>query len=171
MKIKKAVQIFALGIMSVGCIIFFIGCSKSTKTPEFSDGNYKDNMSDFMELIDYNTESSMMDIYFNDVSYTVEAIDNENKIAILNVSIPNFESILYESINECMSDNENLDYESLFELTKDKIEEKLKSSNHATISKQIKLEICKNDEGEWKMLPNDEFYGFISDSFLNVLEE
>ena len=103
MKIKKNIYIFFWQTICICFIILFIGCNVSNKTVLFSNGNFKDNMSDFSEPIKYNTESPMVDSYYKNVSYTVESIDTDKNTIVLNVSVPDFATILEETIDESIN--------------------------------------------------------------------
>lgn len=171
MKHKKDFIVFIFASICLSCFILLSGCNKSSKSPSFSDGNFKDNNSDFSEQISFNTESPVVDSYYKNVSYTVEFIDTDKNTIMLNVSTPDFSTILDEIIDESINNNADSDYETVLEETRLKLQEALESPQHPVITKQIELEICKDDEGTWKIVPNDEFYGIITESVFNVLEE
>ena len=145
-------------------------CSCNNK-PRFKDGNLKKNMSDFSEPFNFNEESSIVDCYFKNVKYSVVNTDIENKTITLDVTIPDFSTILKNSINiNYISDNTE-DYEEFIKSVKSSFEDNLNNPSHPTLNKQITLPIDKNENDKWKIVPNDEFYDFISESIYKALEE
>ena len=171
MKHKKDFLVFMFAAICLSCSILLSGCNKSLKYPSFSDGNFKNNNSDFSEQISFNTESPVVDSYYNDISYTVESIDTDKNTIVLNVYTPDFATILEVIIDESINNNADSDYTTALEETRLKLQESLESPQHPVISKQIELEICKDDEGTWKIVPSsEEFYEIITPPFLRILE-
>lgn len=171
MKPKKNFLVSMFVSVVLSCSILLSGCNKSSNSPSFSDGNFKDNNSDFSEQISFNTESPIADSYYKNVSYTVESIDSDKNIIILNISTPDFATILEKVIDESINNNKDSDYEMVLEETRLKLQESLESPQHPVIRKQIELEICKDDEETWKIVPNDELYKIITEPIFSILEE
>lgn len=149
------------------CLTFFCSCGSK---PKFKDGNIKSNMSDFSEPINYNDESPIVDSYYKNVTYSVVETDIDNKIITLDVTVPDFASILKVTIDENYNGNNSEDYDALLESIKDKFNDKLNDSSHPTLNKQITLSIDKDENGQWKIVPNDEFYSFISEPIIQAME-
>ena len=149
------------------CLTVFCYCGGK---PKFKDGNIKSNMSDFSEPINYNDESPIVDSYYKNVTYSVVETDIDNKIITLDVTVPDFASILKVTIDENYNGNNLEDYDALLESIKDKFNDKLNDSSHPTLNKQITLSIDKDENGQWKIVPNDEFYSFISEPIIQAME-
>lgn len=152
---------------AVVCLVYF---RLQGNKPSFTNGDYKSNMSDFLNPIIYNEEATIVDCYFQNVRYSVAEINENDKLITLNVSIPDFVTILNETINENYNDD-STNYETLLKLIKEKIEDKINDSSHPEINKRIIMSIDKDDNGKWKMIPSDEFYDFIFEPIIKAMEE
>lgn len=161
----KKKQIFGLLI----CISLSLFCSCSSK-PKFKDGDLKSHMSDFSEPMKYNEESKIVDSYFKNVTYSVLETDADNKTIKLDVTVPDFVSILKATIDENYNGNNTENYDALLESIKDEFDGKLNDSSHPTLNKQITLSIEKDENKEWKIVPNDDFYNFISEPIIHAME-
>ena len=166
MKIKNAAMI----IMTCICLIVFCSCNKNSK-PDFKGGNLKSHSSDFSEPIKYNEEAKIVDSYYKNVTYSIVETDEDNKSIILDVVVPDFASILKNTIDENYNGDNTEDYDELLESMKEKFDTQLNDPSHPTLTKQITLSIDKNENGQWKIVPNDEFYSFINEPIIHAMEE
>lgn len=143
-------------------------CSCGSK-PKFKGGDLKSHMSDFSEPMKYNEESQIVDSYFKNVSYSVVKTDADNKIITFDVTVPDFVTILKATIDENYNGNNTEDYDALLESVKDKFNDKLNDPSHPTLNKQITLSIEKDENEEWKIVPSEELYDFISDPIYQAI--
>ena len=165
MKIKNAAMI----IMTCICLIVFCSCNKNSK-PDFKGGNLKSHSSDFSVPISYNEESQIVETYYKNVTYSIVETDKDNKTITLDITVPDFASILKTTIDENYNGNNSEDYDTLLESIKDKFNDELNDSSHPTLNKQITLSIDKDENGKRKIVPNDEFYSFISEPIIQAME-
>lgn len=170
MKSSKKPLVILLSIVCIVLILFAVYWFIIRKsTPKFSDGTYKTNMSDFLEPINYNEDSKIVDCYFGNVSYTVESINEAENTILLNVSVPDFPLILKNAISECTEINETSDYDALLDQVMTRLEEKLNETSCPTLHKEIELSIYEDENGQWKMVPNDKFNDFIIEPFYQAI--
>lgn len=165
-RILRIVLIVLIIILALFAVYWFIF---RKPIPEFSDGTYKTNMSDFLGPINYNEDSKIVDCYFENVSYTVETINEAENTILLNVSVPDFPLILKNTIIECTEINETSDYDALLDQVMTRLEEKLNETSCPTLNKEIELSIDEDENGQWKMVPNDEFNDFIIEPFYQAI--
>lgn len=159
-KIMLALVIFAFSSM--------ILCSCGGK-PKFKGGDLKSHMSDFSEPMTYNEDSEIVDSYYKNITYSIIETDVDNKLITLDVSVPDFASILKTTIDENYNGDNTEDYDALLESVKDKFNDKLNDSAHPTLNTQITLSIEKDENKKWKIVPNEEFYDFISDPIYQAI--
>ena len=165
MKIQNKVHIV---LIAVFCLLSFCSCNSK---PKFSGGDLKSHMSDFSEPMKYNEESEIVDSYYRNITYSIVETDVDNKLITLDVNVPDFATILKNTIDENYDGSNPDDYDALLEYVKEKFDDELNDPSHPTLNKQITLSIDKNKNGDWKIIPNDEFYNFICEPIILAMEE
>jgi len=167
-KIFIPVGIFIVLIISV-CIYFF----NMESVPIKKEGSYQEIFKYLPNENISDNGSDIADLYLEKITYKIEKykkIDNENGKATITVSVPNFEIIIKEAINEIISQSESTtSYNDLLNMTKEKISARL-SSQFEVNTTTMEIDLKKVDN-EWQIIPNDEWEYVTKGYLLDVLLE
>ena len=168
-------------IVAVLIIVAFIMVLVFTNRNSASDknnklkmsGSYYDNISDFSNDIGNEKSISLSMEYLKKISYEIIEIDNEKMLATLIISVPDISDTLPTIVDRVIADNKDVDYEELLSLVKESMEEAFNSSTLTKKEASIQLSV-ENENGSYKLIPNDEWdkliIGNIEDMYIEYLK-
>lgn len=167
---KKVVSVALLFLM----LFSLAACAKKEEKGLQLKGSYYENISDFTQEnkdVEVNAETitGVAKAYMQGVTYTVTDLDEEAKMATLEVSIPNFVDVLPSIVDEVLAENEGAEYEELLNMVQTRTEEALSSEDIACTSSTITLPI-EEINGEYKLVYNEQWdqvvFGALQDLYL-----
>ncbi len=152
-------------------------CNKKDASSELRmSGAYYDNITDFKRTgNDTNVNESMENMsgvaksYLQSVTYVITGLDKENKVATLEVSVPNFTKVLPRIVTDVLAENENASYENLFQLVQSELEKALSAEGIEKTVATVDLPIEENN-GEYKLVYNEQWeqivWGSLEDMYI-----
>lgn len=152
-------------------------CNKKDTYSELQmSGSYYDNITDFKRAgndTDVNESvesmSGVAKSYLQSVTYEIKELDKENKIATLEVSVPNFTQVLPQIVSDVLAENEDASYEDLLQIVKSELEKVLSNENIEKTT-TVDLPIEEND-GEYKLIYNEQWEQIVFGSLENMYIE
>lgn len=151
-------------ILALSMVILILcslaSCGKKKKGLAMS-GSYFDNISDFADT-EYQDTTSVEEVsgvtqaYLQGVTYEIVELDEENKVATLDVSVPNFTKVLPQIVTDVMAENEEASYDELLQIVQEELEKALsdESVEHTTATIELPFEEV---DGEYKLIHNEEW--------------
>ncbi len=157
-KVMAGIGIVVIILLIIVAVLYIFIFNK----PRFESGKYIEHISDFNEPIVYDESDAITNSYISSVNYTVESIDEGNLVATLTISVPDYKTVLSNTISHCIDEyGDSIEYEELFEIVKEKFASEL-STTDVFITDTITVPIEK-DNGKWKLLVDSDFSNFISE--------
>lgn len=154
---KKIVQIALLLIM----MVMVTSCNKKEPSKKLQmSGNYYDNIEYFENAgsdekkINKENISGMAKVYLQSVTYDIKELDEANKIAILDVNVPNTAQLLPQIISDVIVKNDEASYEELLQAVQSELEVTLLDENTERITTTIELPV-EEEGGEHKLIYNE----------------
>ncbi len=170
---RAIVLLFALLIMGLTT-----SCNKNDTSDELQmSGSYYDNITDFKYFgndtnINENMESvsGVAKSYLQSVTYEIKELDKENKLATLEVSVPNFTQVLSQIVSDVLAENEDASYVDLLQIVQSELENTLSNEDIEKTTSTVDLPIEEND-GEYKLVYNEQWEQIVFGSLENMYIE
>lgn len=153
-------------------------CNKKDTSSELQmSGSYYDNITDFKRAgndTDVNesvvSTSGVAKSYLQSVTYEIKELDKENKVATLEVSVPNFTQVLPQIVSDVLAENEDASYEDLLQIVQSEMEKALSNEDIEKKTTTVDLPIEEND-GEYKLIYNEQWEQIVFGSLENMYIE
>ena len=153
-------------------------CNKGGESKQLQmSGSYYDNFADFKGVeheADVNESvesiSCVTKSYLQNVTYEIKKLDKENKVATLEVSVPNFTQVLPQIVSNVLTENENVAYEELLEIVQSELEKTFSNESVEKTKTIIDMSIEEID-GEYKLVYNEQWEQIVFGSLENMYIE
>lgn len=147
--------------MAIILIINFAACEKKEVNGLTMSGSYHDNLSDFInedgDMSDSLSNSTgVTKAYLQGITYNIEDLDRENRIATLTISVPNLAEALPQTVTKVMAENPDASYEELLLMVQNELNNLLTNDELEITTTTLDLPFDEID-GEYKLIYNEQW--------------
>lgn len=160
-------------LMVILFLLSLTACGNKKNEPAMS-GSYLENISDFAETDNSGANSAeglsgVAKAYLQGVTYQIVELDKDNKVATLDVRIPNIAKILPLIVTDVMEKNEGTSYDELLLLVQSELEKALSDKAVECTTTTVYLPLQEVD-GKYKLVRNevwnDRIFGSLQEMYL-----
>lgn len=137
------------------------------------NGSLVENISEFVvpdETIEIGTELS--DEYLKSIDYTVLEVDEEKKVAVIEMEVPDILAEIEHIVENAIQQNPTMEYEELLPIVNENLKECMKSEKISMKTEQLEVSI-ENVENTYKLVPSaeleDVLYKDLEEAYLEIL--
>lgn len=148
-----------LALSMVMLILCSLAACGNKKKGLAMNGSYLENISSFVAAensgaVSAEGLSGVTQAYLQGVTYRIVKLDEDNKVATLDVHVPNFTKILPQIVTDVMEENEEASYDDLLLLVQAELEKALSDEAVECTTTTIELPL-REVGGEYKLVCNE----------------